>query len=104
MPLLIAFAMSTTACNPLLHCLFKLLTEVSTGNPAARAAALNSVAPPPGGRTDPTAISSTRDGSILERERSALKAPTSRSAAAVSLKPPLPPLVNGVRSAAVITT
>lgn len=33
----------------------------------------------------------------------AVRAPTSRSAAAVSLKPPLPPLVKGVRRAAVMT-
>lgn len=31
------------------------------------------------------------------------RAPTRRSAAAVSLKPPLPPLVKGVRRAAVMT-
>lgn len=99
----IALAMSTTPCNPLLHCLLSALTEVVTGNPAASAAALNSVAPPPGGSTEPTAISSTNAGSILERSRRDLKAPTRRSAAAVSLNPPLPPFVNGVRSAAVTT-
>lgn len=104
MPVEIALAISTTACNPLLHCLFRAFTAAVTGNPAARAAALNSVAPPPGGSTDPTAISSTSAGSILERSMRALKAPTRRSAAAVSLNPPLPPLVNGVRKHAVTTT
>ena len=74
-----------------------------SGKPAARAAARNSVAPPPGARTAPTAISSTREGSMPERWTSALKTPWRRSAAAVSLKPPLPPLVKGVRSAAVTT-
>jgi hypothetical protein len=76
---------------------------VLSGNPATRAAALNSVAPPPGGRTEPTAISSTREGSILEREIRALKVWTRRSAAAVSLRRPLPPFVKGVRRAHVIT-
>ena len=103
-PVLIAFAISTHACNPLLHCLFRLLTAALAGKPAVNAAALNSVAPPPGGSTEPTAMSSTREGSILDRERRLLKAPTRRSAAGVSLKPPLPPFVNGVRSAQVTTT
>jgi hypothetical protein len=102
-PLLIEFAISTHACRPELHCLFRLLTAAETGKPAAKAAALNSVAPPPGGNTDPTAISSTRPGSIFERSMSDLKAPTSISAAAVSLKPPRPPFVNAVRRQAVTT-
>jgi hypothetical protein len=103
-PELIAFAISTHACRPEEHCLFKLLTEAETGKPATRAAARNSVAPPPGGKTEPTAISSTSAGSILERSMSDLNAPTRRSAAAVSLNPPLPPLVNAVRRHAVTTT
>jgi len=103
MPDWIAFAISTQACRPDEHCLFKLFTAVETGKPATRAAARNSVAPPPGGRTEPTAISSTRPGSIFERSMSDLKAPTSKSAAAVSLNPPLPPFVNAVRRQAVTT-
>ena len=103
MPELIAFAISTQACRPEEHCLFKLLTAAETGNPAAKAAARNSVAPPPGGRTEPTAISSTKAGSIFERSMSDLNAPTSISAAAVSLNPPFPPLVNAVRRHAVTT-
>jgi len=103
MPDLMALAISTHACRPEEHCLFKLLTAAETGNPAAKAAARNSVAPPPGGRTDPTAISSTRPGSMFERSMRDLKAPMRRSAAAVSLKPPLPPFVNAVRRAAVTT-
>lgn len=103
-PLLIALAMSTQACSPLLHCLFRLFTAVLSGKPAARAAARNSVAPPPGGSTEPTAMSSTRDGSMLERDRRFLKVPRRRSAAAVSLKPPRPPFVRGVRRAQVTTT
>ena len=103
MPARIAFAMSTTACSPLLHWRFRLLTAVSAGNPAASAAARNSVAPPPGGRTDPTAMSSTRAGSMPERAMSARKAPCRMSAGIVSLKPPLPPLVMAVRSAHVTT-
>lgn len=99
-----ALAISTQACRPDEHCLLSDFTAAVSGNPAASAAARNSVAPPPGGRTDPTEISSTRDGSILERSISDLKAPTSRSAAGVSLKPPLPPLVNAVRRHAVTTT
>ncbi len=103
-PELIAFAISTHACRPEEHCLFRLLTEAETGKPATRAAARNSVAPPPGGKTEPTAISSTSAGSIFERSMSDLNAPTRRSAAAVSLNPPLPPLVNAVRRHAVTTT
>jgi len=76
---------------------------VLSGKPAARAAARNSVAPPPGGRTEPTAISSTREGSILEREMSDLKVWIRRSAAAVSLSSPFPPRVKGVRRAQVTT-
>ncbi len=67
------------------------------------AAALNSVAPPPGGKTLPTAISSTKAGSILLLSINALNAPTSRSDAGVSLKPPLPPFVKAVRRHAVTT-
>jgi len=103
MPDLIAFAISTHACRPEEHCLFKLFTAAETGNPAAKAAARNSVAPPPGGRTEPTAISSTSPGSIFERSMRDLKAPTNISAAAVSLNPPLPPFVNAVRRHAVTT-
>lgn len=95
--------MSTHACRPEEHWRFSARTAVEAGKPAARAAARNSVAPPPGGRTDPTAISWTSLGSIPERETTAERAPTRRSAAAVSLKPPLPPLVKGVRRAAVMT-
>jgi hypothetical protein len=84
MPDLIALAMSTTAWRPDEHCLFNPLTAVSEEKPAAKAAARNSVAPPPGARTVPTAISSTSLGSILERSMRALKAKTRRSAAAVS--------------------
>lgn len=103
MPALIALAISTQACSPELHCRLTDLTAVVAGKPATNAAARNSVAPPPGGKTEPTAMSSTRAGSICERTRRALNAPTSRSAAGVSLKPPLPPLVKGVRNAAVMT-
>lgn len=104
MPPLIAFATSTHAWRPELHCLFKLLTPVVVGKPAARAAALNSVAPPPGARTQPTETSSTSAGSIFDRSRSDLKAPCKRSAPAVSLKPPFPPLVRAVLRAHVTTT
>lgn len=102
-PAFMALATSTIACRPLEHCLFKALTAEVSGKPAAKAAARNSVAPPPGGRTDPTAISSTSEGSILDLSIRALKAPTRRSAAAVSLKPPLPPFVMAVRRAHVTT-
>ena len=104
MPDRMALAMSMHACRPLEHCLFRLLTAVFSGNPATSAAALNSVAPPPGGSTEPTAMSSTSDGSSLDRERRALRAWTSRSAAGTSLSPPFPPFVKGVRRAQVTTT
>lgn len=103
MPVFSAFAISTTACKPLEHCLFKLRTAVDSGNPATSDAARNSVAPPPGGRTEPTATSLTSLGSMPLRSMTALKTPASRSAAAVSLKPPLPPLVMAERRAHVTT-
>lgn len=94
---------STIACNPLEHCLFRLFTAVLSVNPATRAAPRNSVAPPPGGSTLPTAMSSTREGSSFERAIRDLNAWTRRSAAGVSLSPPFPPLVKGVRRAQVMT-
>ena len=103
-PALMALAISTQACRPELHCRLTHFRAVDSGKPATNADARYSVAPPPGANTDPTAMSSTKAGSIRERTRRALKAPTSRSDAAVSLNPPLPPLVKGVRSAAVTTT
>jgi hypothetical protein len=102
-PDLIALAMSTQAVRPEVHCLFNALRAVDVGKPAAIAAARNSVWPPPGGRTEPTAISSTRDGSIPDRSINALKAPWSISEGIVSLKPPFPALVIAVRRAHVIT-
>lgn len=102
-PVLIALAISTIAIRPLEHCLFKLLTAVDSGKPATRAAARNSVAPPPGGRTEPTAISSTNLGSIPLRSITPLKTPARISAAAVSLKPPFPALVMAERRAQVTT-
>lgn len=103
-PVLIALAISTQACRPDAHCRFVVLTAVEVGKPAVIAAALYSVAPPPGARTFPTEISSTSDGSIPDRSISDLKAPTKRSAAQESLNPPLPPFVNAVRRHAVTTT
>jgi hypothetical protein len=103
MPVLIALAMSTQAWRPEEHWRFSDLHDAVTGKPAARAAARNSVAPPPGARTVPTAMSSTRLGSIFERSRRALRAPWRRSADWVSLKPPFPPLVMAVRRAHVTT-
>ena len=102
-PHLIALAMSTQACRPDEHCLFSALTAVELGKPAARAAARNSVAPPPGARTLPTAMSSTSEGSMPERSMRLLKAPTRSSAPGVSLKPQRPPFVMAVRRAAVTT-
>lgn len=98
-----ALVMSAHACNPLEHCLFRLFTAVLSGKPATSAAARNSVAPPPGGSTLPTAISSTREGSILERESRDLNTWTRRSAAGTSFSPPFPPFVKGVRRAQVTT-
>lgn len=103
MPHLMALAISITAWSPLEHCLLRDLTAAVSGNPATRAAARNSVAPPPGGKTEPTAISSTKAGSILDFSIKDLNTPASRSDAAVSLKPPLPPLVKAVRRAQVTT-
>lgn len=48
------------------HCLLRVFTAVVFGKPAQRAAILATVAPPPGGRTFPTAMSSTSFGSILD--------------------------------------
>ena len=76
---------------------------METGNPATNAAARNSVAPPPGGSTEPTVMSSTREGSILERSIIPRRAPERRSCAGVSLKKPRPPFVCAVRRAQVMT-
>lgn len=103
-PVLIWLATSTQACSPEEHCLFNVLTAAVSGNPATKLAARISVAPPPGASTVPTQISSTRAGLILERSMVAFKTPAMRSAAAVSLKPPLPPLVRALRQAEVTTT
>jgi hypothetical protein len=103
-PALIWFATSTQACRPEEHCLFSVLTAAVSGKPATRLAARISVAPPPGASTVPTQMSSTRAGLMLDRSIVAFSTPTMRSAAAVSLKPPLPPLVKALRQADVTTT
>lgn len=102
-PARIWFATSTHACRPEEHCLFSVRTAVDSGKPATRLAARISVAPPPGASTVPTQMSSTKEGSILERSMRPLSAPATRSAAMVSLKPPLPPLVKAVRRQPVTT-
>ena len=104
MPERMALAISTHACRPEEHCRLRDLTAVDSGKPATSAAARYSVAPPPGASTQPVAMSSTRAGSILLRSRRALNVWARRSAAAVSLKPPLRPRVKGVRRAQVMTT
>ena len=78
-----ACTISTQAWRPEEHCLLSVLTAVVSGKPATRAAARYSVAPAPGERTLPTEMSSTRLGSILEREMRDLKVWARRSAAAV---------------------
>ena len=122
-PQRMALAMSTQAWSPDEHCRFRALRAVVSGKPATRAAARNSVAPAPGARTLPTEMSSTRLGSIWEREMRDLKPWARRSDATVlwvsmisgsqgwafpsiahSLKAPFPPRVSGVRSAHVTTT
>lgn len=103
MPERMALAMSAHACRPEEHCLLRDLTAVDSGKPATRAAARNSVAPPPGARTQPTATSSTSEGSMWDREMTDFRAWTSRSAPAVSLRRPFPPRVKGVRRAHVTT-
>ena len=103
MPERMALAMSEMACRPLLHCRFRLFRAVVSGKPATRAAALNSVAPEPGARTLPTAMSSTRAGFMFERSMTDLRVCARRSAPGVSLKPPRPPFVRGVRRAQVTT-
>src|ERR1700742_1006800 len=103
-PARMALAMSTHAWRPEEHCLLRDLRAVDSGKPATRAAARYSVAPAPGASTQPVAMSSTSLGSILERSRRDLKVWARRSAAAVSLRGPRPPLVKGVRRAQVTTT
>ena len=48
-------------------------------------------------------MSSTREAEIWERERRERRTCARRSDAGMSLRPPLPPLVKGVRRALVIT-
>lgn len=103
-PAEMALAMSTQAMRPDEHCRLRALTPVPTGKPALRAAARYSVAPAPGDKTLPTAMSWTSSGLIPDRLMIPSKAKVKRSAAAVSLRRPLPPLQKGVRRQAVMTT
>lgn len=103
MPARIWLATSTQACRPEEHWRLRVRTAVDSGKPATRTAARISVAPPPGASTSPTHTSSTSAGSILERSIRPFSAPAIRSAAWVSLNPPLPPFVNAVRRHAVTT-
>lgn len=103
MPVRIWLATSTQAWRPDEHWRLRVRTAVVSGKPATRAAARISVAPPPGASTSPTHTSSTNDGSMLERVIMPFRAPAIKSAAAVSLNAPLPPLVKAVRRQAVMT-
>lgn len=104
MPALIWLATSTQAWRPEEHWRLRVRTAVDSGKPATRLAPRISVAPPPGARTEPTQMSSTRAGLMWERSMMALRTPAMMSAACVSLKPPLPPLVKALRQQAVTTT
>lgn len=61
------------------------------------------VAPPPGGNTFPTMISSTSSGFNLTRSTQAFKAAAKSSSWCVSLKPPRLARVMGVRTAETMT-
>lgn len=69
-PCLLSEELNPPLLQPLIlteeHCLLRVFTAVVFGKPAQRAAILATVAPPPGGRTFPTAMSSTSFGSILD--------------------------------------
>lgn len=62
-PVTISFAICEIAVRPDEHCLLTVLTALVLGIPAARAAIRAAEAPPPGGRTLPTEMSSMSEGS-----------------------------------------
>jgi hypothetical protein len=90
-PARIWLAIWLTAVRPDEHCLLTVLIEVSTGMPAWRAAIRAAEAPPPGGRTLPTEISSMSLGSRLALEYAARRTCDRISSGLVSLKPPFLP-------------
>ena len=90
-PTLISLAIWFTAVRPEEHCLFTVLIGVVFGMPAKRAAIRAAEAPPPGGKTFPTAMSSMRAGSNPAFVYVALRTPARISSGRVSLKPPFFP-------------
>jgi len=103
-PIAISPAIWLTAVNPLEHWRLTVLIAVVFGIPAARAAIRAAEAPPAGGRTFPTAISSMREGSRLIFVYAARRTPDRISSGRVSLKPPFLAFVMAERTAQTMTT
>lgn len=101
MPAEIAFTISIHASNPLLQYLFKLPTAAQSRNPATSAAVRNSVAPP---QREHRANSNVLDERRVDAgaRRDGTQRADEQVRRGVSLNPPMPPLVKGVCSAAVI--
>ena len=87
-PAIICAAIWLTAVRPDEHWRLTVAIDVETGMPAWRAAMRAADAPPPGGRTFPTLISSTSAGSRLTFVYTARRMPERISSGRVSLKPP----------------
>lgn len=103
-PALILAAMIEHASNPEEHSLLMATMEVVSGNPAKNIAILFGISPAPGCKLLPTAMSWMSLGFTLARRATYLKTTDRRYSGAVSLSPPLLPLVIGVLTAAQITT
>lgn len=99
-PVEISLAIWATVARPEEHCLLSVLTAAVLGMPAYKAAIRATVAPPPGGRTFPTATSSINEGLTPLRSMTPLKTAASRSSGHASLRPPFFALVSGVLTAA----
>lgn len=103
-PAAIWSAMWLTATRPDEHWRLTVATDEVVGKPAASWAMRATVAPPPGGRTLPTWISSTRSLLAPERSMTPSKTALRRSSGHASLRPPFLARVIGVRTAATMTT
>mmetsp|Transcript_99126 Transcript_99126/g.300887 ORF Transcript_99126/g.300887 Transcript_99126/m.300887 type:complete len:210 (-) Transcript_99126:10-639(-) len=97
-------AMFATACSPLLHCRFTVLSGISKGRSPMNWAMREVTAPAPGWETLPIWMSPTAAGSSFVRSLTALKRGASSSSHGVSLKEPRFAFAMAVRTAQQMTT
>lgn len=103
-PAVIALAMWATACSPEEHCLFRACREVVCGTPPRNPPILEVVAPAPGCRQFPTAMSSIFAGSRLALVYTSLRTCPRSCSGAVFLKDPFLALQRAVLEKDTITT